>query len=201
MVDEIVLDRQNSNDDLPSYVVEFRHALEGARDGIVKAAKIYVQAIDEDPERAKDFRRGLPSIPEGTWSQFESIGRGVVDVRLLLGDGGPHRSRIKALPFALQERILEGEKFDLLVDDGEVLKVDMRSVTSDQASQLFAGAHLRTPAEQKAWMVDQERKARLAKGDTVDTMPYARQGNKVTFKKNLTMTLRELKDLVQLMEA
>lgn len=183
----------------PAYVVAFRDALDTARDGLAKAAEIYVAAIDEVPERAQEFRAALPYIPERVWGQFEAIGRKQVDPRLLLGDGGPHRERIKRLPYTAQKRVLEGEPVELLVGESDVLKADVRALTQDQAAQVFAGDHIRTPAEQKTWLLDQEKKARLVKGDPVESMPYVIQGNKVTFKKNLTMTVRELRDLIQVM--
>lgn len=183
----------------PDYVMAFRDALNGARDGLTKAAEIYVQAIDEDPERTKEFRAALPYIPERTWGQFEAIGRHQVDPRLLLGDGGPHRERIKHLPYTVQKRILEGEQVELLVGENDSLRVDVRHVTPDQAAQLLANDHVRNAAEQKAWLMDQEKRARLAKGDPVETLPYVIAGNKVTFKRNLTLTLRELKHLIQVM--
>lgn len=183
----------------PEYVVAFREALDSARDGLAKAAEIYVAAIDEDPGRAQEFRAALPYIPERTWGQFEAIGRHQIDPRLLLGDGGPHRERIKRLPYTTQRSLLEGEPVELLIDEGDVLRADVRSLTQGQAAQVFAGDHVRTAAEQKAWLLDQERRMRLTKGEPEDTLPYLIRGSKVTFRKNLTMTLKELKDLIQVM--
>jgi len=188
-----------SSPEYPEYIVAFREALNDARDGLVKAAEIYVRAIDEAPERAGEFRAALPYIPEGTWSQFEKIGRRQVDVRLLLGDGGPHRSRIMRLPYATQLRLLGGEPVELLIGGDDVLKADSRSLTSEQAAQVFADDHVRSVPEQKTWLVDQEKRARLTKGNPEENMPYVIHGNKVTFKRNLTMTVREVKDLLQAM--
>ena len=195
------LDRPSSElvAEWPGYVVAFQNALTAAQDGLATAAGIYVAAIDEDPERAKEFRAALPTFSETVWSSFEKIGRKQVDPRVLFGDGGPHRARIKQLPYTTQKRLLDGEPVELLVSEGDVLKVDARSVTSDQAAQLFAGDHVRSTAEQKTWVLDREKKARLTKGDSTETMPYVISGNRVTFKKNLTMTVRELKDLLQVM--
>jgi len=185
--------------EVPPYVVAFREALDNAREGLAKAAEIYVQAIDEDPERSKEFRLALPYIPERVWGQFEAIGRHRIDPRLLFGDGGPHRERIKRLPYTVQRQVLQGQPVELLVNESDVLLADARTLTQQQAAQVFANDHVRTPAEQKAWLLDQQRRTNLTKGDSAETLPYLIQGNKVTFRKNLTMTLRELKDLIQIM--
>jgi len=195
-----IMERQTES--AADYVTAFREALSGAVDGIRRAARIYVEAIDEEPERAQEFRAACPEIPEGTWATLDKIGRGQVDVRLLMRQGGPHRARIARLPGPMQTRLLDGEPVDLLLDAGEEvdsLKVDVRNVTSEQAAQLFAGDHIRSVAEQKAWLAEREQRAKLAGGDPIETLPYVIQGNKVTFKRNLTMTLRELKDLIQVM--
>lgn len=127
MMNEIAtLDRPSSElvAEWPGYVVAFQNALTAAQDGLATAAGIYVAAIDEDPERAKEFRAALPTFSETVWSSFEKIGRKQVDPRVLFGDGGPHRARIKQLPYTTQKRLLDGEPVELLVSEGDVLKVD-----------------------------------------------------------------------------
>jgi hypothetical protein len=183
-----------------AYITAFRAAYNDARDGLLRAGEIYVAAIDEDPGRAREFRAAMPEFPERIWSQLEAIGRHQVHPRLLLGDGGPHRERIKRLPYNQQKQVLDGEPVELLVGDTDTLRVDVRNVTSEQASQLFAGDHLRTVAEQKVWLVDRQRKAQLLKGEPESTLPYhIRSDGKITFTKGVTLTKAELRNILQSM--
>ncbi len=183
----------------PEYVVAFRDAYNGARDGLLRAGEIYVKAIDENPERFKEFRAALPEFSERIWSHLEAIGRHQVHPRLLISDGIPYREQIKRLPYAQQKRVLEGEPVELLVNENDTLRVDVRSMTSEQAKQVFCGDHLRTTSEQKAWLADQERKAKLTRGEPDETLPYLIRGDRITFKKNVTLTKAELRTLLQSM--
>lgn len=190
----------NTQGQWPDYVLAFRDAYNGARDGLLRAGEIYVRAIDEDPERAKEFRAALPDFSERIWSQLELMGRHQVLPQLLLSTSIPYREQLKRLPFTQQKRIVEDrEPIELLVNEDDILKVDVNSLTPEQAKQVFRGDHMATLGEQKAWLVDREGKAKLTKGDPIDSMPYVIQGNKLLVKRNTQFTLRDLRNIIKLM--
>jgi hypothetical protein len=188
-----------TNTEHPSYITDFMEAFNNAKEGIVRAAHIYFMAINENPERAMEFRVAIPDISESAWRMLEDIGADRMDSRLILSDRVPHKSKIARLPYQVQKRVLDGEQFDLLVDEGDVLKVDAKQVTSDQANQLFDRDNIRTVPQQKLWLMDRARKAKLTKGEPEETWPYLIRGDRITFKRNVTLTKSELRTLLQSM--
>lgn len=176
------------------YVKEFREAFTGFLIGIEKAAKIYIDAIDQDPNYANIFEQEFGQmIPRGAWKKLEQIGRRTLHPKLLMGLVPLHNGIISRLPYAMQEKIVSGHKFELLTADNDVLKVDIMTMTSRQAKQLFAKDHVRTKPEQKAYMVEE---ALLAASQQVDQfVPYEIRKHDVYFKGNTILTFDELKRL------
>lgn len=56
---------------------------------------------------------------------------------------------VKRLPYSLQNRVFEGDKFELLISGGDVLRVSALDASTDQVTQLFGDGNLRTLREQK----------------------------------------------------
>jgi len=175
------------------YIEQFRDAFTSGIDSIVESAKIYVEAIEDDPNNKSKFVEAFEDvIPVSAWSGFEAVGRKWMHPKLLLG-GGKYASKIKRLPYSDQERIFEGARFDMLTSDGQTLKVDVRNITKEQADQMFNNTHIRTLAEQKAWI--ESRKAEPE--EVVELIPYTISGSKVRFRRNVELTRNELKRILQ----
>lgn len=179
------------------YVDRFREAFMAGVEGIARAAAIYVEAIDENPNFGDAFRDEFADIiPVGAWAGMEKVGRKLMHPNLLMGGGGKYASRIKRLPYSTQERVIGGERFDLLTADGQTLKVDVRQITTEQADQLFDGEHIRTLPEQRAWL--ESRKGRQVV-EEADTMPYVIKGGKVLFRRGTTLSRPEIRRLLEVM--
>ena len=173
------------------YISRFRAAFIGGIENIVNAAEIYVAAIDENPKDADAFQAAFEDcIPASSWACFEAVGRRWMHPKLLLG-GGKNGAKIKRLPYSVQERIFSGEKFDLLLPGGDVLRVDVREVDRAQADQLLDGDHVRTKSQQKAYLAA----AAPASTDT-EVMPYTIHGGKVHFRRNVALDKAELRRIL-----
>ena len=171
------------------YINAFGEVFTAGIESIVKAAKIYVDAIEANPANADKFKDHFrDTIPPGAWSGFEAVGRKWMHPKLLLGGGGQYAHKIKRLPYSQQERVFEGGRFELLTNGGETLHVDMREVTKDQVDQLLDGNHVRNLAEQKAYV-----ESRAVEPQQEAVLPYSIHDGKVTIRRGLTLTRDEVR--------
>lgn len=179
-----------------SRLKEFRTHFMSGIEGIVKAGEIYVEAIDDDPKNADRFKKEFAEwIPSNAWSQFEAIGRKWIHPRLIMGGMADNKkaTRIKRLPYSLQERVFNKERFSLLVSKGEHMEVDMLEATFNQVEQLCNGNSIRNLAEQKAWMEEQKVINREGKPEL---MPYTINGGKFIPRRYVEFTKTELKRIL-----
>lgn len=176
------------------YISEFRDAFSAGIENIVKASAIYVAAIDENPQNAAMFHDQFADIiPAGAWGGFEAVGRKWMHPKLLIGGGGKYAGKIKRLPYSTQEAVFSGKRFDLLTKTGDTLKVDIRECTPEQVDQLLDGAAVRQISAQRAWL---EARAIEPSPQDVENMPYVISGGKVTFRRGVQMTKRELNRII-----
>lgn len=177
-------------------VEEFRDAINQGINGFVRCGEIYVQTIDNDPDASETFRLEFADIiPSEMWSNFEAIGRKWMHPRLLMGGMTNRRkaAKIKQLPYSLQEKIFNHNRFELLLEGGDKLKLDIMEATTDQVEQLFSDNNIRTLPEQRAWIED--RKASVS-DETVEVLPYVIRNGCVIFRKNVKLTRSEMKRLL-----
>jgi len=177
-----------------NYIEEFRGLFFAGTESLVKACRVYVDAIKDNPERVFEFQDAFKNeVPVGCWAQFEAVGKKCLHPRLLLNGGGKYGGRIRKLPYSLQEQILEGDRFDLLTANGETLKVDIREVQPEQADQLFDYDHIRSLPEQRAFI---ESRKQTPPEDAHEVLPYTIRGEKVFFTRGVVLTKRELKRIL-----
>ncbi len=138
-------------------------------DKINQACKVYVEAIDSNPELKSNFIKAYPDIPAGVWARYELVGRGGLDYRLLW-IGGPGPRMLKKMPISDQKKYIE-KPVDLLLSNGDKIKVDIRKLRPKQAKQVFADDHVRDAAEQRAWIEDQNTQSNL-KANKDAKQPY-----------------------------
>jgi hypothetical protein len=151
-------------------MTEFKEALTSGINGFVKAGEIYVKAIDQDPSNADRMQLEFRDIvPPKAWKQFEAIGRKWVHPKLILGGmSDPKKTNIvKRLPYSLQNRVFQGEKFELLISGGDV-------------------------REQKAYIEN----SKLQEDLKPQELPYYFQKGKIIFRKNTELTRAEMKQLL-----
>jgi len=180
-------------------IEEFRKAFNDGICNIVKASEIYVRAIDENPRNADKFREEFAdSIPSSAWSGFEAVGRKWMHPRLLMGGMSDRKKNtiVKKLPYSVQERIFNRDRFPLLCCDGETLQVDIMEATHEQVSQLCGQGAIRNISEQRAY-IESRRTAPLASGQTEEVMPYTIKDGKVRFRRGVALTRSEVRRLLQ----
>jgi hypothetical protein len=134
---------------------------------LLKACQLYVQTIDKDPDSVYGFQEAYPDIPSSAWRRFEAVGRGSLHVKLLtnLTVGA---KKLERCSFIEQSKYIENP-VDVLLTDGDVLKVDIHNLQPSQVKQVFAKDHVRSKSEQKAYIesiksnrsLDTIRKARV----------------------------------------
>lgn len=184
------------SDLLRNYIEEFKQAFNVGIKSIERASKIYVKALDEDVDAYNKFRDAFDGeIPASAWTKFENVGRGFMHSKLLIGAGGRHSNKIAKLPMSEQKLMFDG-KVDLLLQDGDTIKVDAKTLRPSDAKQLFANNHIRTLSEQKTYLESIKAEHSL-KMEEYKTLPYEIKGNKVFFKHNTEFTKRELKKLIE----
>jgi hypothetical protein len=178
-------------------IKEFRKAFNDGLQGIVKACEIYVEAIDDDPRNADKFKEAFEDcIPIMAWSKFEAVGRKWLHPNLLMG-GMADRSKsnaVKRLPYSMQERIFNHERFPFLCVDGETLQIDITEATPEQVEQLCDGGVIRSISAQRAFI---ESKKVAESESKPDVMPYVINGGCVTFRRGVKLKRIELKRLLQ----
>jgi hypothetical protein len=182
---------------ITSRIADFREALQSGIEGIVRAAEIYVAALDADPRDADRFRDEFAEwVPAAAWSQFEAVGRKWMHPRLLMGGVSDRKKSaiIKKLPYSTQERVFKRERFQLLTASGEKLEVDILEATPEQAEQLCNGTSIRSLSEQRVWIESQVVKERAEEPE--DSLPYTVTDGRVTFRRRCVLSRAELKRLL-----
>lgn len=175
---------------------EFEAAYNDVQDGIVRAAEIYVQAVDADKANRERFAKHFAdTIPQDAWDKLEAIGRKYIHPKLLMGFGGRHAKRIRKLPYHVQEQILAGEKFDYLTASGSTLKIDALGCTESQARQLFDTTRIRPVPDQRAWIEAERMERQLAKADEAEPYEILRKKKEVLFRRDTRISFEQLKNL------
>jgi len=128
----------------------FKVLFEKGMQKLQEACEVYVKAIDKDDNGAKEFREAFPTIPASAWTKFENVGRKQM-IPELLTDTTPMAERVKKLPYSAQ-RHLYGKSQQLVTKTGDILNVSFHHASKEQARQLVAQDHIRTPSEQRAWI-------------------------------------------------
>ncbi len=155
------------NEMVKSPVSEFKSAWINGMQEILKACKIYVAAIDENPEVKQEFQEAFPKISDCAWARIERVGREQMHY-LLLCDSSPAADKIRKLPYSEQKQILEGG-IEVLTSTGDRLKIKAENLTREQVKQVIASDHIRDVAAQKAYIESQK---------TVDKICHARATGK-----------------------
>jgi hypothetical protein len=177
----------------------FREAFASGINSITKAAEIYVRSLDENPRNADKFKEAFADqIPATAWSGFEAVGRKWMHPRLLMGGIANTKKStiIKRLPYSMQERVFNRERFDLLCADGDKLQVDVMEATPEQVEQIFDGSSVRNLSAQKAYI--EARKAEPEKTAT-EVLPYTISDGKVCFRRGVSLSKSELRNILQAM--
>lgn len=125
---------------------------------IEEACRIYAAALDAFPEARKAFMARFPRISPDMLANFELVGRGQWDARVIDGIYAPVHHILRRLPISQQRELLD-HGVDVLTVDSGMLRVQITDLSPDQIHQVFRGRIVRTEAQQRAWIEDQRSKA------------------------------------------
>ncbi|MFA7184591.1 MAG: hypothetical protein WC082_06860 [Victivallales bacterium] len=135
-------------------IQEFKEAWTTSMNNLAKACKIYVNAIDNNPEAKKEFKKSFPSLSIQAWSRIEAVGRNQMHY-LLLTDTSPAAAKLRRLPYSEQKTAIEG-CVEVLAQDGTCLKVKSENLTFQMIKQVFARNCIRDVPAQKAYIESQK---------------------------------------------
>jgi hypothetical protein len=144
--------------------------------------------IDQDPEFVEKLCDQCRDLSHETVHRFEQIGRKQLYPQLLLNDS-PGVRRLRCLPYELQ-KLYSTKPVSMLLDRGDTMEIDIRNMSPDQASQTFARDHVRTIAEQRAWI--EQRKAVAEVVAENQESPYQIVGRSVVLKRTCRLTTADL---------
>lgn len=171
------------------------------KDGVnawIKAGEILVAMVEGDPHTYDYIIQECPQLNAGILGRFEQMGRKTLHPQLLL-TASPGFAKLTKLPFSMQERYID-EPIPLIVhtDEGtDVLLVQAKNMTKEQASQVFTTGRIRTEGEQKAWLMQQRSNA--AKPAEKSSKPWSIKGHRVTIN-GIEFTRRELAGILAQMD-
>lgn len=176
-----------SNDKIDQFIALFKEGV----DAWIKAGKILVKLVEDDPHTYDYIIQRCPTLNAGILGRFEQMGRGILHPQLLL-TASPGFDKLRKLPLSMQERYLT-ESIPLIVhtDTGtDVLLVEAKNMTKEQANQVFAPGRIRTEGEQKAWLIQQRSNA--AKPVGTNMSPWKIKNGRVEFLAGATLSAGEL---------
>lgn len=174
---------------------EFKDALLAGINGFIKAGEIYVKAIEQDRSYGARLKEEFSDmVPAKAWNQLEALGRKWIHPKLVLGGmSDPQKTTlVKRLPYSEQSKVFDGERYQLLVSNGDYIEVNLLDATTEQAKQIIGDGLIRSLSEQKSWLESKKVQKELK----VEELPYQIKGGKITFRKNVSLTRAEMKQLL-----
>ena len=133
-------------------VAKFGELLKQGLEMIAEAGRVYVQAIDQDPDIKEKFVETFPEAGAGLWNSMEKIGRGQLHYKLYLASSAG-AAALSRLPYSDQEKYINSP-VELLIGDGDKILCPVNNLTPDQSKQVFASDHIRDLGEQRAYLED-----------------------------------------------
>lgn len=188
------LTQKETNSKIKQFIDLFKQGV----DAWIKAGEVLVDLVENDPHSYDYIIQQCPQLNAGVLGRFEQMGRKTLHPQLLL-TASPGFSKLQKLPFSMQERYIQ-EPIPVIVhtaDGTDILLVQAKNMTKEQAAQAFASDRLRTEGEQKAWMMQQASNA--AKPAQRAGKPWTIKGTKVIIN-GIEFTRRELAGILAQMD-
>jgi hypothetical protein len=167
----------------------FAEAFTRAEDSFRAAGKIYADAIAQFGQEAREkFAAACPKIAPTTWRRLEALGNGSLDGRLLTASS-MGAAALRRLPAPMQTKALDNG-VDVLVGNGDTLRVQVDNLTPEQSRQVFASDHIRDIAAQRAWM--ETHAPQTARPAMVEAPAWKVTGGKVQVSRPCSLTRLDL---------
>lgn len=165
----------------------FMETLAAGVRSFAEAGKILVELIESDPD-AMHRLRTKRNIPASLLRTMERVGRGLMLPEMFSEPG------LARLPISEQKLILAGP-VDMLTFDGHgeptTLKVDLMTASSEVRQQVVNGNHIRTVAEQRAYVEARQNINREATSKAATT-PWRVVGKVIRVSQDVDLTQGDL---------
>lgn len=164
-------------------------------DAWVKAGEVLVELIDNDPSAIDTILDRYPDINAGILRQFERLGRKQLHPLLLL-ESTPGESRLSRLPYSEQVRHID-KPVEIIVETDagpDTMSVQTKHLTRLQADQVFAKDHVRSLAEQRAWLMDRRERSVT---DALQTHPWRIVGKNQVEVAGVRLTRKQVLEILK----
>ena len=166
--------------------------IQSGLDSWVKAGEVIKNLIDHDGHSVAEISDAT-GIPIPVIGKLESLGRKLILPQLLIA-AWPAATLIPQLSYSQQEQAVE-EGVELLLDNGDTLKVKAENLTYNQAKQVIGGGSIRSLAAQKAWLEEEKKKASVSVKKAVAS--YQIKGGRVIITTACQLTQKDLLRMLQ----
>lgn len=165
----------------------------------IEAGEIIANTLQEHPDSLPRICE-VTGLSEDIVRRFEQIGRKEIYPQLLANTSIGYR-KLVSCPYREQQLYSESPVEMLVIKNGkpDTLKVNVAHLTPEQARQVFASDHVRSLAEQRAWVeAERKRSVELSIRENADIQEAAFiiHKNRVTFRKGCELTAHEIAELL-----
>lgn len=172
---------------------QFISMLTDLRNRAEEIAKFAAEAYKEDVGFIDNVCMIDPSIPPQLIHNLIAAGQRRLVASLVWEMDRPGVKKLIRMPFEIQSKYSK-EPLPLVLSNGEILQVDVRNLTPNQANQIFDRDHIRTEAEQRAHLEDIRLKQEAPMA-TRQSEYFIKRGNLVVTKP-CTISPRQLAELL-----
>lgn len=156
-----VLSRIEASTDTDALLLELRECLAVTVSAIVRIGAI-VQRLE-----ALEFDLSSIRIPNMDYFRKVAHGKMLPEVFVEMIGSPLIMRRVSQLPLPDQRSIVGGKPVKVMLSGGDHLLIAPKDMTTEQAKQVFASDHIRSDAQQVAWLVDKSQR----KPSAVDHRP------------------------------
>lgn len=178
-------------------IENFLSLLKSISEHLLAAAQMLSRLAHHDPVIIDKIREQAPAVSPGFLSNLLRVGEGSLHPKLLMNSNAAY-SRLRALPYTVQEQVLAVGAVDLAVnaDSSASIRVPLTELAPDQIARVFCTSGVRSVDEQRALM--KRRELTEAKPTTrAEAFPWLVKKDKVTILRAVELTR---KDLLRILE-
>ena len=146
------LSRIDSESDIQSLLSEMVECVSVTVFSIVKIGAII--------RRLEELEFDINSLNLPNVEYFRKVAHGSMSADVFVKFAGlpVMMRRIASLPMPDQKMLVDGKPLKVMLRGGDHLLIAANDMTTDQVRQVFASSHIRSDAEQVAWLVDRSQK-------------------------------------------
>jgi len=182
-------------------LMEFKKAWTAGFEQIVKAAEIYVRALNTSTADAKlMFETSFTEVPKTVWFNLEKVGRHEMHY-LLLMDASPAGIRLRKIPYVEQEQAMTNG-LSVFCNDGKIVRKRVSELSYTEALRAVSPVHIRSTAEQEDILRKEDIMRKKATKAEVLTwgIVTARNKSSLYIYKPTRFTKAELLDIIEKMK-